>query len=173
MSEDKRHRELEFSDEDEEGCSKNPEIFARKLETEIRRALEANTDYTLDEAEDTGSDVFYMFWIKEKPPCSVLVPVEVQFDLEKGFMSLRYELSLGLTDIGDAKSVKEIADFFRGYAEEIEAMEEKILDLGFPLKDSFIDGIHHIYFYYQKDYSFDQVEELVRDAKRLLESDIW
>ncbi|MEM2144966.1 MAG: hypothetical protein QW279_06370 [Candidatus Jordarchaeaceae archaeon] len=171
MNEEERDKELKFVDECE--ALEDPEVFARKLETALREAFEANTDFTLGEAEDTGSDVFYIFWIREKRPESVFIPVEVQFDLEKGLMSLRYELSLGLTDIGDAKSVKELAGFFRGYAEDIEEREREILDLGFPLKDVHIDGIHHIYFYYQKDYSFDQVKELVKDANKLLESGIW
>jgi hypothetical protein len=170
MKEEESDKASEFGDKEE--YLEDPEGFARKLEDAVRKALEANTKYTIGEAEDTGSDVFYIFWIRENRPNSVFIPIEVQFDLEKEIMSLRYELSLGLGDI-DGKSVKDIANFFRGYAEDIEERESEILDLGFPLKDSFIDGIHHIYFYYQKDYSFNQVSELVKDAKRLLESGIW
>ena len=46
------------------------------------------------------------------------------------------------------------------------------MELGFYLEESVVDGIHHIYFRYQKDYFFDEVGEFLKCAKKLVE-EVW
>ena len=138
----------------------------------VKKGLEAHTCFTLGEQEDYGEDWLHIYRLREKECSELYVPIEVYFNLRDKTISLRFELSLGLLDVGRNNTIKRIADWFREYAHYMELREQEILKLGYYLDQTVIDGIHHIYFYYRKDFPFDQVEEVVKEAEKLIE-DVW
>jgi len=122
--------------------------------------------------EDAYGEWTHVFRLEYKPYSGWYIPVEVRFNSREGVMSLFFELSLGLGEAGEEETPEKVADWFKRYADYMEAREQQILSLGFHPEGSDVDGIHHIRFYYRRDYCFDEVEKLVRCAKKIVE-EVW
>ncbi len=150
----------------------NRDKKTRKLIEEVKKDLESSTCCTLGEREDYGEDWLNVYRLEEKKFSELYVPIEIYFNLREKTISLRFELSLGLLDLGKNNNIKKIANWLREYADYIEAKEKEILELGYYTEQTVIDGIHPIYFFYRKDFPLDQVGELVKEAKNLIEN-VW
>ncbi|MEM2135675.1 MAG: hypothetical protein QXG44_12545 [Candidatus Jordarchaeaceae archaeon] len=154
-------------DENGEDLEVNLDENFRKVLDTVKKELEANTDYSLVK-EHVRHKWLHVYRLEEKKPGSY-VPIEVHFNLLEESLHLCFELSLGLHIMEEMDSIEELAQFYQDYADYMESREQEILELGFYLEDSHIQNIHHIYFYYQKDFAFNEVEELVNYTKKLLE----
>jgi len=124
----------------------------------------------------TGGDAYgewtHVFRLEYKPCSGWYIPVEVCFDQRGRIMSLCFELSLGLGEAGEEETPEKVADWLESYADYMKAREQQILSLGFYLDGSDVDGVHHIRFYYRRDYRFDEVEKLVRCVKKIVD-EVW
>lgn len=138
----------------------------------VKKGLEANTSFTLGEKEDYGEELLHIYRLQEKEYSELYVPIEIYFNFLDKSISLLFELSLGLNEVGRNKTIKRIAEWLRNYADYIEIREGEILDRGYYLDTTVIDGINHIYFFYRKDFSLNQVYEVVKEVQKLIE-EVW
>lgn len=138
----------------------------------VKKGLETNTSFTLEEKEDYGEELLHIYRLQEKEYSELYVPIEIYFNFLDKTISLRFELFLGLNEVGRNKTIKGMAEWLRDYADYIEVREQEILDRGYYLDTTVIDGINHIYFFYRKDFSLNQVKEVVEEAKKLIEK-VW
>ncbi len=132
----------------------------------VKKSLEENIGCTLEEDADTDNEslpVYQVMMMGKKFDWEV--PVKIIFN-PTGTISLRYQLSFGITEAYE-ESAKELARWFKAHANYMEETEQKVLELGFREDGSKIDGIRDMDFYYRKDYSFDQTEELPKDIEEL------
>ncbi len=167
----------DYEDEEEEDeeqgvdSEENLDENTRKVIDAVRKGLEADADCTL-EREDTCSRRSQVYRFESKKLSGFYVPIEVCFHPRSEAICLRFELSLGLHEAGEDETPEKVADWFEKYADYMEASEQQILELGFDLEESNVDGIHHIYFRYEKCYSYKELEDFLKFSKKLVE-EVW
>jgi hypothetical protein len=172
--EDYEDEEEEEEGEDEEhglDSEENLDENIRKVIDAVKKGLEASADCTLVR-EDTGSRRSHVYRFESKKLPRFYVPIEVRFRPRSETICLRFELSLGLHEAGEDESPEKIADWYEEYADYMEAREQQILNLGFDLEESNVDGIHHIYFRYEKCFSFNELDDFLKFSKKIVE-EVW
>ncbi|MEM2135674.1 MAG: HEAT repeat domain-containing protein [Candidatus Jordarchaeaceae archaeon] len=142
------------------------ELREKDMLNTLKKSL-ANTNFKMG-TPDHLDEALYLYPLKKKHSRFYL-PINVKLDLDADIISLYCELWCGLHGVGGGKTVKGIANWLRKYAEQIKKDEQTLLSLGFQLKDKNINGVHYHNFYYQKDYHPENIDELIKDLKKVAE----
>jgi HEAT repeat protein len=160
----------DYSDEDvSESAEENlRELREEEMPKALKKAFKTSTNLELSDNEEFYDEWVLTYDVKKKNS-KYYLPINVKIDLEQEIFPLCCELWCGLHDVGEDETVKGIADWLRGYANQIRKDAKNLQELGFQIVDKNIDGIHYLNFNYQKDYPPKKINELIKDLEKVVE----